>query len=361
MAARFPIVTVAGTPREVGRAYGAACRDRIASAFDYYSRLFVEDSGIAWPEAVAMGEAALPLIQAYDSEIIAELDGLAEAIGRSLAEVTALHMKTEIRIRADVRQPPEGCTTLAVLPEAALAGGTIVGKNWDWTVGAQELGIVLRKRYDDGRAVVTLTEAGLIGRDGCNGDGIAVVANALAADQRHDGLPLHIIVNRALKARTMNAAMKAVLAAPRESAMAYLMAHRQGMALAIEAAPFDHNVVWERDGILTHTNHFLIDNPRFRDTLVGEWPDTLTRWYRADKLLRQARGNIGVETVKAILSDRFDAPYSISTLPAEGHGLTAVQTNGSIIIDLATATLHVASGPPDCGAYEAVDCRDILD
>lgn len=360
MAARFPVVTVAGSPREVGFAYGQACRDRIDHAFAYYARLFLEDSGVTWREAMAMGEAMLPGISAYDAELAAELAGIGEAVGRSPAEMAALHMKTEIRIRADERRP-EGCTTLAVLPEAALRLSAIVGKNWDWTVGAQELGVVLRKRYADGRIVVTLTEAGLMGRDGFNGDGIAVVANALGADQRRAGLPLHIIINKALKARTANAAMTAVLAAPRESAMNYMIVHRDGMALAIEAAPVDHNIVWERDGVLAHANHFLVDNPRFRDTLVSGWPDTLTRWYRADKLLRQARGSITVDTVKAILSDRFDAPYSVSTLPATGTtGATAIQTDGSIIIDFETATMHVACGPPVPDAYDAVDNRDIM-
>jgi len=219
---------------------------------------------------------------------------------------------------------------------------------------------VLRKRYADGRAVVTLTEAGLMGRDSFNGAGIAEVANALACDQRAEGLPLHVVINGALRATTVGLAMQAILGVPRESAMNYLIAHREGFAVCLEAAPVDHNVVWETDGLIAHANHFLVDNPRFRDTMVGPWPDSLLRWYRADRLLRRARGTITTATVEAVLCDRLDAPTSVSTLPSGKPGATAYQTNGSIVIDLHTHDLRVAYGPPEPGAYRTVGCGDVV-
>jgi len=135
----FPVVKVRGTPFEVGRAYGEACRERIEAAFAYYGRLFRDDSGVAWDEVRAMGAAGLPLVERHDPDSMAEMAGIAEATGRGLDEVMALHMKTEIRIRGEARAGtgrPEGCTTLAALPEATADGHTIVGKNWDWTCSA---------------------------------------------------------------------------------------------------------------------------------------------------------------------------------------------------------------------------------
>ncbi|MBI5605005.1 MAG: hypothetical protein HY879_16830 [Deltaproteobacteria bacterium] len=307
-----------------------------------------------------MGRKFLPAIEAYDLPSLIEMRGVALGAGCRFEEILVLHIKTELKLTASLGGF-EGCTTLAAMPEATLQRTTLVGKNWDWTASAQKLGVILRKKRTDGPATVSLTEAGLLGRDGFNSAGIAIVANALASDNWHIGVPLHVLIHKALRASKLNDVMTAVLAADRASSNNYMIVHHEGEAVCLEAAPFDYNVIWEEGGVLAHSNHFTLQNPKIKDQLPAIFPNTLTRYHRARKLITRDRGNITVDTLKRILTDHFDHPYSICWhSDPRINSLNQVQTNASMIFEFSERRMHVAMGPPCQNPYNTIDCRDIM-
>lgn len=356
----FPIVTVEGDAETCGYEYGLKCRELIHASLDVYKKAFQDDLKIDWKEALTLGRKFLPSMEAYDALSLVEMRGVAQGAGRSFEEILVLHVKTELKFAASLGGF-EGCTTLAATPEATLHRTTTVGKNWDWTADSQKLGVILRKKRNDGPTTVSLTEAGLLGRDGFNSAGIAIVANALASDNWHVGVPLHVVIHKALRASTLNDAMAAVLAADRASSNNYMIVHGGGEAVCLEAAPLDYNVIWAEGGILAHSNHFTIPNQKIKDQLPAMYPNTLTRYHRARKLISMERGNITVDTFKKVLTDHFDYPFSICwhSAPAVKPG-SQLQTNASMIFEIRERKLHVAMGPPCLNPYAVVDCADIM-
>jgi isopenicillin-N N-acyltransferase like protein len=355
----FPTVFIEGEPRERGYQYGSQCKNLIEQSIVTYGDAFKRDLGKDWNDAVSLGMRFAPKIREYDPICIEEMEGVAKGAERAFEEILTLHVKTELRL-IGTTQGFEGCTTISAAGGATELSKTLVGKNWDWVPVSKKLGVILKKKCPDGPNTVTLTEAGLLGRDGFNSAGIAIVANALLSDKWHFGVPLHVLINKALRAKTLNDAMKAILDADRASSNNYMLVHSAGEAVCIETAPFNYNVLWADEGILAHSNHFTIANSEIKDRLPQLYPNTLTRLRRARTLLEQKRGKLTVKSFEQILTDHFDKPFSVCLHPDERlKSHLQIQTNGSLIIDLNEMRMFVAMGPPCANQYNEIDCRDL--
>lgn len=342
----FPLIVVEGNSFDCGVQYGTQCRQLFERSLDIYRKAFLADLNLTWEEVLRLGKKFSQFILDYDPSCIEEIQGMARGSGRSVEELLVLQAKTELKFIGSLGGF-EGCTTLAATSEATADQQTLVGKNWDWTPASQEVGILLVKKRKGGASFISLTEAGLLARDGFNSSGICAVANALVSDKWRIGVPLHIILNKVLKAESLNEALKAILGAPRASSNNYLLAHSQGEAVCIEAAPLDYNVIWPENGLLAHSNHFTVSNPHIQDRLPELSPSTLTRFHRAQKFLSQSRGNVSPDILKGILRDHFDKPFSICLHPDLRIAATQqIQTNASFIFELNQNAMHVALGLP---------------
>ncbi len=356
----FPVITVSGDAATCGFEYGEKCRELIHLSLESYKKAFQEDLKIGWEEALNLGKKFLPAIEKYDPSAITEMHGLAKGARRSFDEILVLHVKTELKLAASIGGF-DCCTTICATPEATFHQSGLIGKNWDWTIASQKLGVILRKKRSDAPSTISLTEAGLIGRDGFNSAGIAVVANALISDNWHIGVPLHIVIQKALRASSMNDAMASILSSDRASSNNYMILHKDGEAVCLEAAPSEYNILWAEGGILAHSNHFTIPNPKIKDLYPAIYPNTFTRYHRARKLINNERRNITVDTFKRILTDHFDYPYSICWHPnPEVKSDNQVQTNASMIFEIEHRKAHIAMGPPCQNEYIEIDCNDIM-
>ncbi len=356
----FPVISVEGSPYDCGYQYGSQCATLIAKSIDTYQKAFKHDLNLDWKGALDLGKKFAPDIEAYDPDGVEEMHGIARGSGRTFDEIMVLQSKTELKFLASLGGL-EGCTTIAATPEATFSKGTLVGKNWDWIPESQKLGVILKKKRKGKPNSVALTEAGLLTRDGFNSAGLCIVANALASDKWRFGVPLHIILNKIIESSTLNDAMAAVLSAKRASSNNYMIVHAMGEAVSIEAAPCDYNVLWAKDGVLLHTNHFIVSNPSIKDLLPGLYPNTLIRLERATKLLAKEHTRIDGQVFKTILTDHFDKPFSICWHPDERFESNhCIQTNASLIIDLNRRTLEIALGPPCRHEYVPIHVGDII-
>src|SRR5262249_39772507 len=93
--AMFPIIDVAGTPRERGRRYGTLARVRIARSIVNYARLFAW-CGLAWEEVRRRAVGYRDEIRKIAPDLADEIAGIAEGAGASEAEILALNARTEI-------------------------------------------------------------------------------------------------------------------------------------------------------------------------------------------------------------------------------------------------------------------------
>src|SRR5690606_41446374 len=91
----LPLVSVAGTPEEIGLAYGSGAGDLIRANLDVYRRRFRDQAGLDATAVAAAGEEFRRATLTQHPRVAAMLDGVARGAGVPLAEVYALNARTE--------------------------------------------------------------------------------------------------------------------------------------------------------------------------------------------------------------------------------------------------------------------------
>jgi isopenicillin-N N-acyltransferase-like protein len=264
----------------------------------------------------------------------------------------AVNVRTEVMFAAVARAAAGGCTAFVALPELTKDGHTLLGQNWDWKPDVAESIVVLEAEPDEGPRFVTVVEAGLLAKTGLNSAGIGLVTNALVsdADQGEPGVPYHVILRAILESERISQAVDAITRHRRSSSANYLIAHRDGEAVNVEAAPGDYArafIDFPRAGLYAHTNHFT--HPRFDLKDAGLWngPGSLFRLRRAWRLLEARRGEVGGAVLREMLTDHFNQPNSVCAHPdpalpqAEQYA-----TIFSIIMDMDASAIWLAHGFP---------------
>jgi isopenicillin-N N-acyltransferase-like protein len=351
----LPLIEIGGEPFERGRQHGAQAADLIKANLDGYWRLFEHDTGLDRAAVLNLARQYLQPIEACAPHLLEEMRGIAEGAGVSLDEILALNCRTEILSYAAVPLREE-CTALFVAPEATADGHTLVAQNWDWANALRGGAVLLRIEQPGQPTVLTLTEAGMVGKIGFNSAGVGVCTNFLRCDHRRVGAPFHLILREALDAPRLGLAVAAVYRPVRADSGNYLLAHADGEAIDLEATPSDVGFLHPRDGLLAHTNHFLTPRLQTGDTAIVESDNTLLRYGRAVRLLSGQAGEITVATLKDIFCDHFNHPFSICRHP--DPGLPEVErsaTLASMIVDLTAGEMHLAVGEPCKTEYQT--CR----
>ncbi len=354
----FPRVQVSGGAFERGQQYGAQASQRIRRNVEVYREIFKHYAGWDWQRVVEHAQTYAPAIESYRAHFLDEMRGIADGAGLSFGDILALNVRTEIMFAAVARAAAHECTAFVALPEATADGHTLVGQNWDWKPAASETVVILEAETTEGASFVTVVEAGLLAKTGLNSVGIGLVTNALVTDQDKGkpGVPYHAILRGILEAETMADALSAITYHPRASSANYLIAHREGEAINVEAAPGDYSRVFmafPEDGVYGHANHFVCPGFDLKDVEIWNGPGSLFRHRRMNRFLAQHRGDCDVTALKEMLADHFDLPNSICShhdprFPQVEQYATIV----SIIMDLNTAVLWLADGNPCQTQYQ---------
>ena len=311
-------------------------------------------------------------IERFDTRHLEEIRGIAEGAGLDEADVLAINVRTEVMFAAKAREATGGsrrpgeCSAFVVLPERSAAGHTLIGQNWDWLLHAFDTCVVLEVQRDDGPDYVTVVEAGLLAKTGMNSSGIGLVTNALVsdADVGAPGVPYHVALRGILDAETMSDALAVLQRGERSSSANYLIAHRDGLAVNIEAAPGGFEqlyLAFPVDGVLLHTNHFLAEE--FRGVDVGLWlmPDSPFRLERVRHAVAAAPHALAVETFQGALADHANYPSGVCCHPdPRSAPLDQGATVASVLMDLDTAAMWVADGHPCTAPYRRLDYAAFL-
>jgi len=373
----FPIIDLAGGAFERGRIHGAQARARVERSIATYARLFAF-CGIDWRGAQALGARYRDPIDAFDAELLAEIEGIAAGAGRHVNEILALNARTEIlpptypgephpdwqgiaaaNVAAGVPDWGE-CTAIAVRPAASATGGTLLAQNWDW-LGAQRGALVLaRIRASDGSHCLTLTEAGMLAKIGLNEHGFGVCLNILRSehDGKQPGVPVHVLLRALLKRSGVKDAIAFASTLSFGGSSNILCADAAGDAAALELAPSGLYVVPAAGGTLCHTNHFLAPAAQSREATLAPSLSSIPRLERAHALVGALPAKLGVADLQRMLRDEADGYRAISrepdpALPEEAR----IESVASVIMELAAGVMHVAPDVPSRTAYAPVRLR----
>ena len=368
----FPHVRVEGSALDRGRQYGSQAADRVQRSVAAYRDVFADWAG--WDWATVRREAARyhGPIAAFRPAYLDEIRGIAEGAGLDPGDVLAINVRTEVMFAAKARQAAaqrhaqDGCTSFAVVPPPDPAGSTLIGQNWDWLPHTSETVIVLEARQDEGPDFVTVVEAGLLAKTGMNSSGLGLATNAMVtdADTGAPGIPYHLALRAILDCETVSDALAALQSGERSSAANFLIAHRDGSVVNVEAAPGDFGrlyLLFPEDGVMLHSNHFL--SPRFggKDVSVWAMPGSPLRLQRIRAGLSAPGGPPTLDTFRALLADHANYPSGLCCHPdprMDPYDQRATVT--SVLMDLGTQQMLLADGHPCSAPYRQLDYREFL-
>tara|TARA_Y100001960_G_C14762825_1_gene875080 strand:- start:350 stop:1495 length:1146 start_codon:yes stop_codon:yes gene_type:complete len=350
----IPIIAMKGSPRDCGVQYGRAVAPLINGSLQAYLESFRILHGLDQGAIFKLARKFEPVIADFDPATLEEMKGIAEGANVPLEVVLTINARSEL-VHGLKAQLDDGCTSFIVFGEATIDGHTYIGQNWDWNPAMKPNAVVLDIQRDGDPRILTLTEAGLVGKHGFNEEGIGLCNNFMLSDKRRFGLPVHVTRRRALTARILSEAIGAVLNSERALAANYMMGHADGAGVALEAWPEGLDIIHAKDGLLTHANHFQISRNGREDIGRNIFPDTLLRDVRLSDLLRAHHSHIDLSILANGLSDHFNYPDSICRHPNPTIGSgQRIETLGCIIMDLSNRVLHYCSGSPCEGEFASI-------
>lgn len=349
----FPLIEIAGPPRERGRMYGEKARDRILLSAGLYTdqlrRLGFDDANIE-----RLVAAFLPRIRDWAPDLVTEMEGIAEGAGVDLSAIVLVNARTEVmqlaRLEAGVaEEEPDGCTGAVLLPEVTRDGTVIHGQNWDWRAECADTSIVLRILREDGPDILTFTEAGGLARSGFNAAGITITANYLESDRdyREMGIPLPFIRRRVLEARHFAMALRVVAITPKSCSNNMMLSTAEGYAVDLECAPDEAFPVYPQGGMIVHANHWQspVALSKLKETGLANVPDSLYRDHRVLKVLEAAGAALGMDDMKRAFFDDFGAPFCVCRAPLAKEGGNLSATVAMIVCEPAKGIMEIAPLP----------------
>lgn len=357
---RWQVVSIAGGPRERGRAYGEQARERVHRTVALYEAIFATYAQLSWREVRDRAGRFTGPIDAYDVQVLPEVEGIAEGAALEPEDVLAINLRTEVMFGLD-RRPAEAamkeCTALGAAGRAPY-----IAQTWDWKPGARETVVVLACAPHDRPGFVSLVEAGLLAKCGMNERGLGLGFNALQAsvDRGAPGVPAHAITRRVLTSETLEEAVEAVERGPRAASANYLIGAEDGRVVDIEARPGGPDDVYRPD-VLAHTNHFLQPSPRpYKDLGRIDGQDSLHRQAVAEGALVALADRASAMEVLA----SHDGGPDLGVCRHEDPSVDPVEdwvTVGAMAADLTGRVLHIADGNPCERPFEALDVVGLLD
>ena len=202
--------------------------------------------------------------------------------------------------------------------------------------------ICLKIKKDNGLGIEMITEAGIIGKIGMNGKGVGCTLNAIKAKGvSFSKLPCHLALRTVMESESREAAIDTLEKAGVASACHILVADVTG-GTGLECSSEDIvRLEMDRKGVVTHTNHYVLEH---KPTVVEahDWlPDTRFRLRRIGEILNAAKEEQpSPEVVETLLRDEV-----------EGDGAAICRTGKlstlfSIVMNLGDKRARVVEGRP---------------
>ena len=364
----YPHVRVHGDATERGREYGRQARSRIETSISAYRDIFKHYANWDWSRVREFATGFEAPIKAFGSKYLDELHAIAEGAGVDALDIVAINVRTEIMYSAKARDAakslPGECSAFALIAPPGSSEPLVLGENWDWLTHAFDTLVVLEATQDVGPAYVSVVEAGLLAKMGMNSAGLGLATNALASncDIGEPGIPYHVMLRAILDCERVSEAFALIQGAHRSSSANYLVAHRDGSALDIEAMPGDFSRVHlhqAQDNVLLHTNHFV--SPTFDDVDVSLWamPDSPVRLARLRAGLRGDQSSLA--KIRELLSDHANYPFSICCHPdPDDDQIDQGATIASVLMRLEDSTMWLADGIPCEMPYRELNFQQLF-
>lgn len=297
------VTRLSGSRHDIGTGHGRIHARLIQHSLAVYAQLFHDFVGIRWEEARQEAERFQAMIERGFPAILEEMAGIAEGAGVDVTDILTLNCRSEIALT----RASGGCSAFSLQRQ----GRQWLAQNWDWRTDQLHNVVVLHIEGTGAVPLVSVGEAGMVGKVGMNANGIGVCLNAIRSQTCGDGLPIHVALRKILESpdweRALDVARNDRVCSPAH----FLLAAGDGRAMGLEVQPGEPGRLTPQDGIVTHTNHLYADGCQVKD-----FPriDSQPRLLRLDTLLHDelaTDSDVDEATLFHILSDHHNAPLSI--------------------------------------------------
>lgn len=349
---RFPLIRVSGTAIERGRQMGQLAKPQIEQNIGMYKQYFQQVYHVTWEAARAYAATYISWIEQYDQEIMDEIKGMSEGANLDLLDLLVLNVRSEVITNIGKSDSIlDGCTCLAATPVVTTEGEMLLGQNWDWNHLIKPGMIIAEIEQAPRPSILMVTEAGIVGKIGMNSEGLGVCLNFLGTSEISEGVPIHIILRGILNSKTLPQAIGQIARMPRGTSANYMIAHKEGETVNVEATPTNYDVIYPLEGYIAHANHFM--GPRMAyidDKKKSSIPDTHLRQGIATRLLASESGSIDSGKFKQIFTNHAGYPDGIcrhgELVPQDLGRSGPASTVFSIIMNLGEGICEITTGQP---------------
>jgi|GEM_PF-137187 len=340
-------------PYDIGFSHGERFKDKIMASIVNYKDVFKVYAGLEWETCIDLARPFHHVIKSFDAGMIEEMEGIAEGSGVPYDEILLINCHHEIMFMNSylaAERKRGGCTAIAVVPERTKDGHMIHGQNLDFNPGHEEFLVLLEIEQEGKPRILTVTEAGTIGKLGMNSKGVAVTGTAIETPGVPLGLPTNAVLRKILNSKNLSDAIYVISSHPCACAYTYTISINDGEVVNVEVVPEDYEVLYPEDGLCVHTNHYISQR------LLAKHPDmmrivctnTQIRYGRARRLLNGLDRPITIDDFKMIFTDHANFPESICWHPDTRIKNVSAQVKDacSLIMDTTAGILLLAKGNP---------------
>ena len=200
--------------------------------------------------------------------------------------------------------------------------------------------MILKVQASDEPEFLGVSSGGVGISAGFNAAKISLTGNQLDNNDIHLGVPRLLVVRAILASRHLSEAMDKCLLPQRASSYNNVIADASGEIYCMEGSASDCEPIYIEGDIIAHTNHYLSPSMRKFEADRNDMGNSVLRYNRAMRLLRENFGQLTPELFQKLLADHAGYPTSICK-----HGLETV-TVFSIIIQLEKLQAWIGRGRP---------------
>ena len=348
----LPVIELEGNFKEMGRQFGEASRAKINELYEVRLETALKhaaDRGRTYTkeEALTIAGGNLTILKEYCEDIYEETLGIAEGSGLSLSQIFILQGLTDFRDYLSWGKIADGfgCTALCIPQEKSETGSMIMAQNWDLTTSNMPYVCFVKRKPQKGPETYSLTVYGGLSMIGLNSEGIAIGTTNIKTTDTRPGVHYLNIIHKVMSCSTIKEAEESILKAPRSGAHFYMIADSKGSFKGFECSALKHAEMPLKSGSLNHCNHILDPGLKILEA-EDMGPSTCQRQIRIDQLID--RPSFSLAGIKEILSDHDGDQLAICRHDV-GEGIS---TNGSVIIEPQTGTIHACRSYPHEGIWQ---------
>lgn len=343
----IPLIETGGTAYEigfdVGRAVGAQIHAAAASTRADIAR--ARD-----PRVMATVESYLKVTTEQTPELIAELQGIADASDVTLVELFVMNAAAELHQATGFFE--ESCTVAGITQAGTHDGHVLLAHNEDATAGWSDYAYVVKAEPAAGPAFVAYTYAGLLLHQGVNAAGLGSVGNAVYARDARPGVPKLLAYRQILNQTTIEDAIRVATSSHRAFGNNHLIANAEGDIVDVEVTGGAWAMSHAGNRFLVHGNHLTSPEMRHLDA-HEDLLNSRLRQLRVERLIDARWGRLDLNTLQTIMSDHSNYPKSVCKHHKPESDLD-YGTIGAIVIDVTDRAVRVCAGNPCRGEWREV-------